>query len=279
MSVLIALLSACAWSLFDLKRKRLVQQVPSLPLAMWLSACVIPVYVLLCWWSQPTWPGADYWLPALGSLLVSTMAAVSFIQALKVGQISLLMPVLALTPVISACLSWWWLADGLALRELMAMLVIVILLFLLQGGANFRWRAGMGYMLLVALGWGTGTVFDKWALASAEPFAHALVQSSGMLVLLALVLAVRGELKQAAPRSLPFASLLLAALVFVLAVSAQLYALQSLHAGIIETIKRGVGMLGALLWGVWLFNERIERSQVLLVVLLVAAIAWLMWPA
>lgn len=279
MTLLIALLSACSWSLFDLQRKLLVQQVPSVPLAIWLSGCVVPVYVLLCIGTDFTLPKPEYLWPAAGSLLVSTAAVVSFIQALKVGQIALLMPVLALTPVISAVLSWWWLDDSLSLRESSAMAAIVALLFLLQGGASFRCRTGMGLMFLVALGWGAGTVFDKWALASAQPFVHALVQSTGMLMLLALVLWVRGELHQLTPGSLPPRSMLIAALVFIVAVSAQLYALRDLHAGIVETIKRGIGMLGALGWGVYFFQERIQRFQVLLVIFLVMAIAWLMWPA
>lgn len=277
-SLLFSLISACAWSLFDLKRKQLAQQLSPLPLALWLSVGVIPIYTALCLWSQPLLPAAGYLWPALGSLLVSTMAAVCFIQALKIGQIALLMPVLALSPVVSALMSSWWLNDHLQVREVAAMAAIVVLLFLLQGGAHLRWRAGLGYMLLVALGWGMGTVFDKWALEYIEPLAHAWVQSTGMLLLLTLLLWWRGELVQAAPYRVPLQPLLLAVLIFVLAVSLQLYALQSLHAGIIETIKRGIGMLGALLWGVWFFNERIQRYQVLLVVLLVTAIGWLLWP-
>ncbi|WP_157729917.1 DMT family transporter [Bacterioplanes sanyensis] len=283
MSVLIALLSACAWSLFDVKRKQLVQQVAPLPLTFWLSLSVIPFYLVLSGVAlalspDASLPASGYWWPALGSLLVSTMAAVSFVQALKVGQMAGLMPVLALTPVISALLSVWWLADELSARQWGAMSAIVVLLFWLQGGARFRWQAGTGFMLLVALGWGTGTVFDKCALAYAEPLQHALLQSSGMMLLVALVIFVRGERQQLSFHRLPLFALMTAALVFIVAVSAQLFALQSLHAGIIETIKRSIGIVGGLFWGAYLFGETVSRQQQRLVALLVAAIAWLMWP-
>lgn len=256
MTIFIALLSACAWSIFDLQRKLLVNQVSPISLAMWLSVASIPIYAVLCIYFESNWPTMGYWRPAAGSLLVSSIATISFIYALKVGQIALLMPILALTPVVSAIFSYWWLGDTLSTKELLAIISIVTILFLLHGGANFHWYAGASYMMVVALGWGLGTVFDRWALGFAQPFSHAMFQSTGNLLLFILLLASRGELRHSAVTGTTLKNIVLAASVFIIAVSTQLYALQDLYAGIVESIKRGVGTLAALIWGIYFFRNQ-----------------------
>ena len=279
MTILIALSSAVCWSVFDLKRKQLVEHIPSLQLSWFLALAVLPLYLLLNALSWPAWPQSSYWYPALGSLLVSTLAAVCFIEALRVGQIARLVPLLALTPVIAALFGFFWLQQALAPREWLAGAAVVVLLFLLNGGGrDFQPGPGATLMLLVALGWGSGTVFDKLALQSASPLLHALLQTSGMVLLLGVLIVLRRLPLALKALHQQRAALLLAALFFCAAVSLQLLALRELHPGIIEALKRGLGIVGALLWGWLFFAERIGRQQMALAALLVVAIVVLVWP-
>jgi multidrug transporter EmrE-like cation transporter len=61
----------------------------------------------------------------------------------------------------------------------------------------------------------------------------------------------------------------------VLAVSGQWLAVTEIHPGIVETVKRGVGIIGAACWGVWLFGEKVKPWQLLLMLLIIVATAGL----
>ncbi len=282
--MLFSLISAVAWSLFDLARKHLTASVPPLVLSLWLAGCVAPVYFIAWLVYGAHWPQAGYWLPGSVSLVVAAIASFSFIKSLASGSIARLIPVLSLTPVFASLFSWFLLDEIINASQAFSIVIIVVSIFLLQGG----WKLlrdpahagpGFGLMLLVSVCWGVGAVFDKWALQSAPLSFHGIYQSGGTAVLTYiayLVLEVRPHKASLFPRfTAPLHLLLMAVAVFAVAVSCQWGAITHIHPGIVETIKRGIGILGAALWGVWLFNEQVSRGQLLLMAVIVCATAWL----
>ena len=66
--------------------------------------------------------------------------------------------------------------------------------------------------------------------------------------------------------------------VFVLAVVMQWMALEEIDAGIVETVKRSIGILGALIGGVLIFRERLKRSQILWCVVILLCIPVILQP-
>jgi len=66
--------------------------------------------------------------------------------------------------------------------------------------------------------------------------------------------------------------------VFVLAVVMQWMALEEIDTGIVETVKRSVGILGALIGGVLIFHERIRRSQIIWCVVILLCIPVILQP-
>ena len=282
--MIFALLSALAWSLLDLLRKYLSSQTTPLSLAVWLALGVTPLYAVSWVASGSAMPESDYWLPGSLSVLAAAVASFSFIKALSIGRMAILIPVLSFTPVVAAILSWVLLGDIPDNVQLAAMAVIVVTIFVLNGGWNLlrdptHAGPGFGLMLLVSLCWGMVIVLDKWALASAPLAFHGFLQSAGMVLLLCLELAVRpGEQRRV--MGVPvyqghIGLLMLAVVTFATAVSLQWLALAHVHAGVLETIKRGTGILGAALWGAWLFREQVGRIQLLLMVVIIAATALL----
>lgn len=276
-----ALISALCWSVFDLVRKKLAGQCKPLPLAIWLALGVTPFYTILWWLNGAALPGTGYWLPGTISVMAAAVASVSYIRALSVGRIAMLVPVLSFTPVAAALLSWVLLRESLSLPQTAAIAVIVGAIFMLHGGLKLlrdpsRAGPGFGLMLLVALCWGVVIVLDKWALASSTIYFHGMVQSSGMALLLWLAYRVTDQ--QASwlpPYSGPLPLLAAALVLFAAAVSMQWLALSTVHPGIVETVKRGTGILGAALWGVWLFGETVQRWQLALMLVIIAATALL----
>ena len=280
MAMLLVVAAAIAWSIFDIKRKLLAAHIQPLILAAALAGAVTPVYGLLYLVNHTAFPVADYWLPALASLIVSSLAAVGFIQAVKVGRIALLIPVLSISPIVAALASYLFFDDSLSLLQWLAMVTIVVAIFFLNGGLSFSAGPGTVLMVLVAFGWGSGLVFDKLALQYTTPLFHGFIQSLGMFVFLSVVFVLA---QRRLPRCdevsglrLQYRSFIFAVMAFLLAVICQLYALQFLHPGLVETIKRAVGMLGAIIWGRWLFEERLRLWQLALVLLIIMGVAQLL---
>ncbi|MBE0483277.1 MAG: DMT family transporter [Bacterioplanes sp.] len=270
MALVIALAAALAWTLFDLARKQLSLTIPPMRLVWWLAVLVTPVYSALFLFSNEPWPLLGYWLPALVTIVLISVASVALTYALRVGQMSSLLPILSLTPVVAALLSWLWLSQSLSLWQWGAILTIVLSVFLMQGDFSLRMRPGVWPMMTAALCWGASIVFDQQALRYADPFWHAALQSAGMVLVVGVVMVLRrdGFVYRGSVWLL-----LAAALVFMLAVMGQLFALQLLHPGIVETLKRGVGIMGAALWGILLYQERLTARQGMLMVLICAMIA------
>ena len=73
-------------------------------------------------------------------------------------------------------------------------------------------------------------------------------------------------------------SLLPALLLFSTAVLGQWFALSAIEAGVVELVKRSIGIMGALLLGRLLFHEQITRSQVLWSILITGMIAIMLSP-
>lgn len=271
MSILLALLSALCWSLYDLKRKQLAHAVSPLWLGFLLGILALPLYLLANIVSASGMPQADYWLPATASLGLSTLAAVLFLSALQRGNISELVPLLSVSPVVAAVLSWYWLDQGLSPLQWLAGGMVIGLLMMFQGGIRARWSLANYQMLTVAFCWGAGTVFDRQALIHSSPALHGLIQTAGMVLALGVIVLLRRQPRPKKQRLLlPLSQ---AAVVFFAAVLLQFWALQDVHPGVVELVKRSVGILGAVVWGYWLFSERLRREQWLLLPLIIAAIA------
>ncbi len=272
------LLASVSWSLFDLVRKQLSQQWQPLPLAFALNLGVVPLYLLL--WSVSGAGGAelDYWPAALASVLLASVAAVAFVAALKSGELSRLIPVLALTPVIAALAGWFMLDEQLTAVQWLAMLVTVIAIVGVQWGAQGGLHRVSGrpflLMLLVALCFGLVVVTDKIALQHAPMLFHGVVQGGGVSLLLGFI--VLHQRPAVSGRQL--VALLPALLLFSVAVLGQWYALSAHEAGVVELVKRSIGILGALVMGRLLFHEQISLSQVLWSILITGMIALMLSP-
>jgi len=269
------LVSAISWTLFDLARKKLVANEAPLALTIAFNLGAMPLYGVAWWLSNEGLATPEYWLPSAIAALLAALAAVGFITALKLGDIARVIPVLALTPVISTLVAGLVLDERLSVMQWAAMLLTVVAIGGAQGGLHHVRGKPFLLMLLVCLGWGAGIVFDKQALAHSGPFFHGVVQTalgSAMLIAYALVSGSAAWLTHSAVRVVP------ALLVFVTAVVFQWLALTELDAGVIETVKRSVGIIGALIAGALVFNEKISRSQVLWCLVILAGIPVILQP-
>ena len=275
MAIVFLLISAVSWTLFDLARKKLVAGEAPLALTLAFNLGAMPLYGLAWWLSGESIATPDYWLPSAVAAALAALAAVGFISALKIGDIARVIPILALTPVISTVAAGLVLDESLNLLQWLAMLVTVVAIVGAQGGLSHIKGKPFLLMLLVCSGWGIGIVFDKQALAHSGPFFHGLVQTAAgsvLLILFALISGMPARLTTNPLRVIP------ALVVFVAAVVFQWLSLTELDAGVIETVKRSIGIIGALIAGVFVFNEQVTRARILWCLVILSGIPVILQP-
>ena len=115
---------------------------------------------------------------------------------------------------------------------------------------------------------GLNTTLDKLALEHASKPVHALVQTGGVAVALLAWLLLRRAPLSVPRRAWPALGGSVAFAAGALAL--QLWAIQLLFVGIVETIKRAVGMTSSVVVGRIAFEETIHPSKLVAVALMIA---------
>ncbi|MBQ4835053.1 EamA family transporter [Pseudoalteromonas luteoviolacea] len=253
-----ALLSALCWVGFDYARKRLSAFFSAPAMSVVFSATVLPVYVVYWLSFSRTLPQFDYFYPATISGVLAGVGSVCFIRALALGKVAVMLPMLCLTPVIAGSAAWVWMGEALSLTETVAVAVLVLASFILQGGRLSVQEPGAGYILVTSFCWGLCIVFDKQALQHSPVDFHILYVTFIVLVLNSILFRPSLSLDKLSKHK---AMWVLAALCFSLAVTLQFIALQSIQPGILEALKRAIGIIGAGLIGVYVFKEKLTPTQ------------------
>ncbi|HVS01451.1 MAG TPA: EamA family transporter, partial [Thermoanaerobaculia bacterium] len=236
-----------------------------------------------------------YLLVAGASVLLNLVANVAYVAALERADLSLTVPLLSLTPAMAAAFAVPMLGEVPSPAQGLGILFVVAGALYLGGeravgaGPAAWWRALRSHpagllMLVVAVCWSAVLPLDKIALELVGAPAHALGLSAGVAAgTLLPLLALRGRggaRAVGAPGSrvglLP--RLLAAVLVSAAALGLQLVALQWVLVGVVETVKRAVGNLLALLMGRLLFSEPVTVRKVVALALMAVGVMLLVLP-
>ncbi|CAH9062509.1 hypothetical protein PSECIP111854_03027 [Pseudoalteromonas sp. CIP111854] len=253
-----ALISALCWAGFDLCRKQLAQSFSAPKMSIMFSSLVLPIFLVLWIFSGATLPTNDYYLSATVSGLLAAFGSVSFIRALALGKMAIVLPMLSFTPVCSALLAWLWLKDPLNSIQIIAILGITLGSFWVLGGRLKTQEAGVWQGLLAACCWGCCIVLDKFALQYGPKEFHAIYITIIILFTIPTMLGVK--IKFNILKKFPL-WWLFATLCFSGAVIFQFMAIELLQPGVVEGLKRAVGILSALLVGMLFFKEQISVKQ------------------
>ena len=276
-ALLAALGSAVGWSLYDLFRRFLAGRMTAWTLVVWVTLPALPL--ILLWGALGEgWRIDDgYLAPGLASVLLNIAANFLYFRAFQLSGLSVTLPMLSLTPVFSSLFGALALGEPLTARASAGIACVVVGAFRLSTGGGRRPFAsvepGSLVMGLVALCWSATLLLDKLALARSSTPTHALVLNAGVAIggLAALLARGRGAELRAVRGS--FGILALAVVAGVVALATQLVAIQSIAIGLVETLKRGVGGLFAVVWGRAFFDEPVTPAKLLAIGLLVAGVA------
>lgn len=282
----LAAVAGCAlsYSLLDLLRKSLSLRIRPVPLLFFLALGSTPIFLIWMAVAGASGPTMGYWLPAIASIGLNALANLSYQQAVRLSPLSLTIPFLALSPVFTTLLAIPILGERPGPVRWIGILLVVVGVFWLtwESGHTFSigavWRSlrrepGSLLMTGTAFFWSLTMPLDKLALErSSIPF-HGLFLNLGLAVMM-LVWVLRqrrtGELRQ----GLKWWRLVgTAVLIAGVALAFQFLAMGLIWVGFVETVKRALGSLLAVLFGFWFFREHLNWHKVAAVVVLGGGVA------
>jgi drug/metabolite transporter (DMT)-like permease len=287
--LLILFASALAWAGLDVIRKLLMGRLRALGLLFLMSAAAVQLFAA---WTLATGyapPTAGYWLPALGSIALNVVANLAYLQAVRLAPLSLAAPLLSLTPAFTTLMAIPILGELPSLRAAGGVLLVMAGAFQLhraagapaareagsaesEAEAHRHRRQGVALAALTSFLWAITLPFDKLALVHASPGFHGVVLNAGLAVVVLAVLVGRKEAAEIREARRAPALLAASVLVGVFALATQLQVLPHFLAGTVETLKRGVGNLGGVLFGRLFFGEPITAGKLAAVLLMAAGV-------
>ena len=281
MGIALALLTALSFALFDVTRRELSAFVsPFVMLTLFCAGSGLLVMPIAGLNGQLLPPG-DYWLIAILAIAIQASANICFINSLMLAPFSTVIPILSLTPAIAALLAMLILKEYPTTLGWIGIFTVVAGALWLALHAKKRSGSedhgdthmqGIALMILVALLWSVAPIVDKICLVSAKPLTHTYIQFLGQAVIFATLLTVKGKLQTmrdltSAPR-LAAGGVVISATAFVVQNMALVYVL----AAALESTKRGLGMVMALVFGKVLYKENVSPGKVVCVVFMLIGV-------
>ena len=124
-----------------------------------------------------------------------------------------------------------------------------------------------------ALLWSLTIPLDKLAVSRSHPPLHALVLNLGVAAAALAILARRRELSRLRELSRAPWTFVAALAISALALGSQLAAIQTVWVSLVETLKRTIGNLSAVLVGRIAFGEAITSRKLAAVALMAGGVA------
>jgi drug/metabolite transporter (DMT)-like permease len=279
--MLLAGLCSLAWVSLDLLRKALVERhrdpVTIAAIAPLGAALGCTLYVVSQGYTLPAPPAAGWGL--FGILCLANLAGnFLFIRALFLGEISAVLPVFCLTPVVGSLGAWALMGEQLSIPGMLGVTMVIAGTWWIVRGGGSGSAAGVGSMMGAVICWGMAPVLDKAIIGSGWT-----IWTYMLLALWAVALPLMLERLVRAPkqlfevvRSTPW---LVAALIpaGAAALGLQLLAVVQIEVGLLEAIKRA-GVVLSVVLAARLFGEASAWDRLPFMVLVIAGVFLLAQP-
>lgn len=286
MGLVLAVVASLSFVTLDVLRKILGQRLDTIRVVIGinLGASIVLAGVL---WAEGV-PSFDRTFVLLGLLesLLFALTSLLYVRAVSISPLSLTIPYLGFTPLVSALVALLLLSEYPSIRGWTGIVCVVAGAVLLHSDRTTRLsellaaplrEPGSWRMLLVAAIWGGATSLDKIAIAHGSEALLGFVMSA---LSAALLIGVRLLRRRPSPLvgTTARTGLLLAsaALVAGIAVLAQFYAYRELFVSYVEAVKRAGGIASALI-GVLVFDEGGFEHRIPAACLMFAGMLLLIW--
>ena len=288
----LALLTACCQSGQDLLARRLLKRSGLTSRLVMGVGCLMAALVALplTWIPGPTpqWPGLLHALVA--TALVNGLAFWAYGRALRRGELSLVVPLLNLSPLVLLISAWLLLGETPGPGSLAGMVLIVLGALRLGGtdadpSRGILAAPGARWMLLVALLWGIGAGIDKVGVlaSSSQAWVVGLNLVVGLPLTLSALAAGEGRSLGVPSQKGGFwqsnwASLMLFGGIGALGMAVQMEAVQRTAVVNVIAIKRLSTLFSAAAGGMWLGEPRPDHRLPAVALMLAGAVLILMSP-
>jgi drug/metabolite transporter (DMT)-like permease len=280
--IVLALLASACWATLDALRKRLAEPLGPLVLVWWLS--LGQVLFFGGWYALDglVLPAPAYWVPGVAVMLANLAASLLFVAAVRVSPLSLTIPMLSFTPVLTTIFGALVLGEWLGWRQSLGVAAVVVGALVLQAGAvpggpvawvrSLLGEKGALWMLGVAGLWSLTGVLDKVALDHVSVPGHGTWQTAGIGLCLTGVLGVRGRLGELA-RARGHAGWVLGAVAASCgAIALQYLAFLAWIVSLVEAVKRAVGLTASVINGRVFFGEPLGLGKAVGIALMAAGV-------
>jgi drug/metabolite transporter (DMT)-like permease len=300
---LLAVLSAVFWASLDITRKHIGAHMSAsaavIGIMLWQAPFILPFMTAeeFGWVPDFDNPVADivfvpfpevtgyYLMFGVGSVLLNIVANFLFLRSVQISPLSLTTPYLSFTPVFSAIVAYFTLGETPTGWGIAGIVTVCIGAFFLNPGNKDEgvlaplkaiWKErGSLYMLIVAFIWSVTPVIDKEAADVTSPMWHTLFLAIGVgIAFIAYRLFKDGgteELRDELSNTRFWVAA--CGLFSVGAMAMQLGSYVFVKIAYVETIKRAIGVLSAILAGWILFKEKDITRRLVGAVVMIAGVA------
>ena len=282
--MLLAIFSAFLWSLFDVARKKAVENNSALKVIFIIILSQFFFFSCLLVISNLQINLRAYFLLGTFLVILNVLSLYLFLLVLKSGKISIYIPMLSFTPFFSAIYSKLILNEELVFIQYLGMFFIVLGSLTLHNSQfnsqtklsinfNFLNNRNLFYILIVSIIWSLTPVLDKECLKYTGVYLHGFLQSFGMLLLFALIFLNSKKYKSTLMKKTQYDIILFLIIILgFLTTFIQLVALQYVFVAELESLKRGVGIVLSLVFGHFIFKEEINLKKIFSVLIIICGV-------
>jgi drug/metabolite transporter (DMT)-like permease len=275
-ATLVAVSAGVAWAALDVARKRLAASLHPAAVVIWLNGAAIPLFGGLAWATGGGWPPAAWWPWGLGAIALSVTAQVLYMESVRLGAISVVIPMLSLTPAYGALLDAAVFGETLTAAQVAGLAIVVVGSLANSAlGDGLRLDRAAALMAVVGLLFAAQGLLDKGGLAHVGAATHATALCVGNVGLLLALLAARGRLDALRLPARLRPTLVAGVALVGVAYGLQLVALTLVPLGVVEGIKRGLSLPLSALAGVALFRETVAPRRMAVLAAMAAGVALL----
>ena len=284
LGIILSIISAILWAIFDIVRKKAVQNNSPLKIIFIVIMSQLVFFSLFLVFSDFTLILNKYIRFAIVLIFLNILALFLFLLVLKSGEVSIYIPMLSFTPIFSALYSKLILNEELVFIQYLGLALIILgSLFLhsTQFKSNNLITISIFFLknkkslmiLIVSLIWSLTPVLDKECLKYTDLYLHGFIQAIGMITVLPLLLFNKkislGIFKEKIHHNF---LLYLIIIIGFLTTFTQLIALKDVYVAELESLKRGIGIILSLFFGYFFFHEKINLKKILSVLVIIIGV-------
>ena len=283
MGISLAILTAILWALFDVLRKKSLLFLTEVTVLLWIVFSQFIFFLIFLYFSEFNLVLKDYFLYAFLLILLNLVSLYLFLSVLKTGELSIYIPLLSFTPLFSAVYANIILGESLNYFQYIGIFFIILGAYLLyldkfssvtKNQFSLLKNKNFFIVIVVALIWSLTPVLDKECMKYSDIYLHGFLQSLGMLLFFPLIFIKKINLKSLSLKKKIKVNFFILALIVIgfLSTFFQLFTLNYIFVAELEALKRSIGIILSLIFGLYIFKEKINLIKFLAVCIIVLGV-------